>query len=117
MKTVLLVILAVALIATPVFADTTTKADYSVPSSQAFENFLNTQEHLTHNHGYNMENYVEKDDYVLGVKADAPNLVIITDNVSVGVEASKNFVQTSLKEGVEAYVKVTYKGSLFDFRK
>ena len=117
MKTLALVLLAVCLIAAPAFAETTTKAVYSVPSSQGFEDFLNDQNYLTHNHSYNMENYLEKDDLVLGAKVDMPLLLRITEALSLGIEASKNCVQTNMKEGYEGYVKLTYTGTLLDLRK
>ncbi len=52
MKKIVLVLIAVCFIATPVFAQTTSKAKYSVPSSQGFEDFLNNQDYITHTHEY-----------------------------------------------------------------
>ena len=60
-----------------------------------------------------------------GVKVDAPNLVQITKNLSLGVEASKDIVYNIFRDktyveddkGITGYVKLTYVGTLFDFSK
>ena len=60
-----------------------------------------------------------------GVKLDAPNLVKITKNLSLGAEVSKDVVQNIFRDktyieddkGVTAYVKLTYVGTWFDFSK
>lgn len=55
------------------------------------------------------------DDAILGLKADAPNLINLTNNSSIGLEASKDLNRTSAKEGWAAYLKYTWEGSLLDF--
>lgn len=55
------------------------------------------------------------DDAVVGVKADAPNLVKLTDNWSLGAEVSKDLRRTAGDEGWTYWGKVTYTGSIFDF--
>jgi len=62
-----------------------------------------------------------------GVKVDAPNLIKVTKNVSIGLEASKGMLSDALNggtrywveddKGYEGYVKVTYSGTLFSFVK
>lgn len=60
-----------------------------------------------------------------GVKVDAPNLIQITDNISIGAEVSKDVVYDIFRDrtfveddkGIVAYVKLTYTGSLLDFSK
>lgn len=51
-----------------------------------------------------------------GVELDAPNLVILTDDWSVGAELRKDMYHTDIREGNALYVKATFKGNLFDFR-
>jgi len=53
------------------------------------------------------------DDLVLGAKFDAPNLIQITDNLTIGIEGSKDLLYTNAKEGWTAYGKLTYHGCLF----
>jgi len=60
-----------------------------------------------------------------GVKVDMPNLIQITDNISIGAEASKDVVYDIFRDrtyveddkGITAYVKLTWTGSLIDFSK
>lgn len=60
-----------------------------------------------------------------GVKVDAPNLIQITNNLSIGAEVSKDVVYDIFRDrayveddkGIVAYVKLTWTGSLIDFRK
>jgi hypothetical protein len=52
-----------------------------------------------------------------GVAADAPNLVRLTDNWSLGTEVGHNFNGTSSNEGYFVYAKATYTGTLLDLRK
>ena len=50
MKKLILTVMILALFVVPVSAETTSKGQYSVPSSQAFEDFLNEQDYITHDH-------------------------------------------------------------------
>lgn len=52
------------------------------------------------------------DDLVLGAKFDAPNIIRITDNLTVGIEGSKDLIYTNAKEGWTAFGKLTYTGCL-----
>lgn len=63
---------------------------------------------------------------VAGVKADAPNLLKISDKLSLGLEVSKDMIHNigysdvsyvEDDKGYSGYVKVTYTGSLLDFSK
>jgi len=63
---------------------------------------------------------------VAGVKVDAPNLVKVTENTTIGVEAGKDLVTdigyndfgwNEADKGYFGYVKVTWVGNLFDFTK
>lgn len=54
MKKLALALLAVCILAAPVFADTTGNADYKVKGNQAFENYLNKQDIILHNHGFDV---------------------------------------------------------------
>ncbi len=55
---VLLVILM--LISIPAFASSTAKAQYSVPKSQAFEDYINEQDCITHSHVLDKEKKVQR---------------------------------------------------------
>jgi len=63
---------------------------------------------------------------VVGAKIDAPDLIVITDNLSIGLEGGKNLANNVFQEdshwveddkGYFGYVKITYWGSLLDFSK
>lgn len=54
---------------------------------------------------------------VVGVKLDAPDLVVVSDDLSVGAEVEKNFNGTQTDEGWSFLVKVTGKWTLLDLRK
>ena len=63
----------------------------------------------------------------VGAKVDAPNLVRFTDDLTFGIEGGKDIMRNAFYQdeadyfeadrGYFAYAKVTYTGSLFDFRK
>ena len=57
------------------------------------------------------------DDYVVGAKFDAPNLVRLTKNLSIGAEILKDLRYTNSEEGWAAYGKVVWSGSLLNFSK
>lgn len=59
----------------------------------------------------------EDQEPVLGVKADAPNLIKLTKDWAVGVEGGKDLYKNSIEDGWFAFVKVTFSGSLFDLTK
>ena len=60
-------------------------------------------------------------DIISGVKFDAPNLVQLTENTTLGVEASKDlwfaeghgWKSLDGNDGWTGYLKVTYSGTLF----
>jgi len=49
-------------------------------------------------------------DWAIGAKADAPNLIRLTDNLHIGGEVTKDLHHTSADEGWGVYAKVTYTG-------
>ena len=53
----------------------------------------------------------------LGAKADAPNLIRLTDNLTIGVEAFKDTYYTNSKEGWGGYAKIVWTQSVLDFLK
>ena len=58
MKKTLLILVAVAIfigISLPVFAEETGRGNYSVPSNQYIENYLNETEDFSHTHNYEVE--------------------------------------------------------------
>jgi len=59
-------------------------------------------------------NVKDSEDWVVGVKADAPNLVKLSESWSLGAEISKDLHNTNVSEGWEAYAKLTWTGSIFD---
>ena len=67
--------------------------------------------------GEGVPNIDDKEGIELGVKVDAPDLIKINKDVSIGVEVEKDCVQTNMKEGWSAVAKVTVKWSLLDFSK
>lgn len=52
-----------------------------------------------------------------GAKLDVPDLIRLTDNVSFGLETSKDLYHTDAKEGWAGYAKFTVKWTLLDLRK
>jgi hypothetical protein len=52
------------------------------------------------------------EDLVFGAKADAPNLILLPYNFSLGVEGGKDLLGTSLSEGWFVFGKVTWNGTL-----
>ena len=63
------------------------------------------------------DNVKNLDDYVVGAKFDAPNLVRLTENLSIGAEVDKDLRYTSGDEGWSFWGKCTYSGSLINFSK
>jgi len=53
----------------------------------------------------------------LGAKVDAPNIIRLTDNLTIGVEASKDLYYTGHRDGYSGYAKITWTGSVLDFSK
>lgn len=51
---ILAIILVVSLIAVQGYADTTDKGIYSIPSSPAFEEYVNSQDRMTHRHEFDL---------------------------------------------------------------
>lgn len=63
---------------------------------------------------------------ILGAKFDAPNLIRFTDNLTLGIEGGKDLYTNIFQEtgywveddkGYFGYIKVTWTGTLKDFRK
>jgi len=113
MRTVLLVVLAVMLFVVPAVAEETDRGIYTTPSS-GLTDWLNDNDDFYHRHAYNVP---DTQDWVLGAKVDAPNLIRLTKNVTIGVEVTKDVNDTNFDEGWAAYGKLTYAGSLIDISK
>jgi len=121
MKKVLLALVLVAFLAVAAFAETTSRAVYKTPSN-TLTTFLNTNKYISHTHQVE----AKKPRLVVGIKADAPNLVRFTKNLTLGVEGGKEMYNdlfmdhgyaTEDDKGYFAFVKVTFAGTLFDFSK
>lgn len=56
-------------------------------------------------------------DIVAGLKADAPNLILLPWNLSLGVEGGKDLYETNWDEGWFIYAKITYSGTLLNLSK
>ena len=110
MKKVLLTVLLVLGLSSYVSAGDTGGADWDKGHGKA------------HDHGYSTPDAVQA---VAGVKVDAPNLVKLSTNFSLGVEAGKDVIANPFgsREYIEddhgyfGYLKVTYTGSLLDLSK
>ena len=63
------------------------------------------------------DNVKNLDDYVVGAKFDAPNIIRLTENLTVGAEVLKDLRYTNSEEGWAAYGKVVWSGSLINFSK
>lgn len=71
-------------------------------------------------HAFDVNNYSTHYDQrknEFGGKLDAPYLVEVYKNWYVGVEGGKDMYSTSMSEGWNSYLKVTYTGTVFSFRK
>lgn len=53
----------------------------------------------------------------LGAKFDAPNLIRLTDNLTIGAEAFKDTYYTRAEEGWGGFIKLTFSPTLLDFSK
>ena len=56
-------------------------------------------------------------DTVVGAKADAPNLIKLAKNWTLGVEGGKDLLNTTPDEGWFIFGKITFSGTLFDLTK
>ena len=117
MKTVIALIVGM-LIAVPAFAETV-----QVQDRHLFHQHIN--EVTVHDKTVNTDTDTTIENQV-GVKVDAPNIIKLTKNSSIGVEASKDVIQwkkndgkyyPGIKEGYSGYVKFTWLGTFFDFSK
>ena len=63
------------------------------------------------------DNYKHLDDWILGAKFDAPNIIRLNQNWTIGAEVFKDFLQTDINQGWGAFGKVTWTGTFFDFSK
>lgn len=97
MKRIILIVCLVFL-ATPVLAN-----PYYVINNKYVTNVTNVTEENSRNK--------------YGAELDAPNLVRINKDWTIGVEGGKDFNGTSGDEGYFAYGKATYSGTWFDFSK
>lgn|SRR3990167_1685435 len=52
-----------------------------------------------------------------GAKLDAPNLVRINDDWTIGTEGGKDLWRTDVNEGWFVYGKITYSGTLINLKK
>lgn len=95
-----------------------TSAEVIETSGRNIDAYLDT--HHTHRVNapdiYVAENIDDNENWDLGAKFDAPNIIKMND-WSLGAEVSKDLVQTNMREGWGAYAKVTYSGSLLNFSK
>lgn len=108
----LALILAICLLATPAFAKKPSKSITIVNNNTEVTNVTNEVKE-THN--------------TAGVKVDAPNLVILTNKLTLGVEGGKDIAHDIFypddygyfesDRGYFGYIKLTYTGSIFDFTK
>jgi len=105
MKKLFMLFAAIALIAVPaggwVFAETVTSSDEA------------HGEHTVTVHDAT-ELIKDNDQPILGAKADAPNLIRLTDNLHLGAEVSKDLHRTDADQGWAAFAKVTYTGCWFN---
>ena len=62
-------------------------------------------------------NSCKDDNNIVALKVDAPNLVVINDDVSIGTELHKDFNGTKSDEGWAFMLKATLKWTLLDLRK
>lgn len=106
----------------PVFAGEakeTSGATWETPH-EGFTEWLNNNE-IDHTHEYEdkdtHKDQKSAEDLKAGVKADAPNVIRLTKNTTIGVEGGKDLVKTNAKEGWFVFGKVTWTGTLFDFSK
>jgi len=56
-------------------------------------------------------------DLKTGVKLDAPNIIRLTKNTTLGVEGGKDLLGTNRNEGWFVFGKITWTGTFFDFTK
>jgi len=97
-KELFLIVALIVLIAVPSFAATSTgKANYVVPSSQAFEDFINDQEYIQHSHDIEKP---EKLQYEAGID------LVIYDNDSIELVSESRFNFGSKVTTVGGVVKV-----------
>ena len=59
---------------------------------------------------------VERDDVQVAVGVDAPNLIRLSDDWTLGSEVTKGLTDTSFGEDWAILGKITYSPSLFDVR-
>lgn len=57
------------------------------------------------------------DEVSTGAQIDAPNLVKITETLSIGAEVGVEDLQQTWTDSLYVMAKVTWNGSLFDFTK
>lgn len=122
MKKALILAVVALLIAVPAMAEDTGRGVYTTPCPPLTE-WLNTNEDFYHTHPIPE---VEDPRLTLGAEIDAPNLVRFSKNWTLGMRAGKEMYNDPFMdrggwveddEGYFAYIKVTYRGTWFDFSK
>ena len=113
MKKLVLSVVVLMVFAVPGYAET---VDIGYLDSHYKHQHVRTTQATVHDPVV-VPNVKNADDKILGVKADAPNIIKLTENTSIGLEGGKDLNQTSADEGWFAYAKVTWTGSLLDFTK
>lgn len=109
MRNLLLTCLILSLFVLPTFADETSQPNWDNPTSYK-------ERVYPHTHSADIiDPGKSDDDIVLGLKADAPNLVRLSELWTLGLEGGKDMDHTNLDEGWFAFAKVTFSGSLLDF--
>lgn len=132
MKNFIFSLILVAALATISHAETksTSKGDYPLVGSST-----HTEAIREHVHEYtdtdttipDTDTHAKQTHNTIGVKVDAPNLVKLTKNTTIGIEGGKDIAHDlfypddygyfEADRGYFGYVKLTYKGNLFDFSK
>ena len=69
------------------------------------------------NNNFYSTNHYDQTKNEFGTKLDAPYLVEVYKNWFIGVEGGKDLYSTSMSEGWNSYLKVTYTGTVYSFRK
>jgi hypothetical protein len=69
------------------------------------------------NNTTNVTNENTENKNIAGAMFDAPNLVEITQDWHVGLEAYKDFLNTDSEEGYAGFIKLTYNGVLLNLSK
>lgn len=92
-KKLILIAVLVVLFVVPAMAEETDRGIYTTPSS-GITDWLNSNDDFLHRHPYiDTDTHADvkpSTDWVLGAKADLPNLIRLTRNLTIGVEGGKD---------------------------